>query len=145
MGVASRSDPTRRNVMGYSYLSQRLAQGSAPPISVEIPFDTIVLAAIEYQPEIPGYEVIHVPLDDGPPPTREEKALIRDTAYEVARQIRSGQRVLVTCWQGRNRSGVIAGLALVELGVPGPRAARRIQRIRNGLTNPHFLKMVIRS
>jgi protein-tyrosine phosphatase len=133
--------------MGYSYLTSNkmLAQGSAPPVDVRLPFDVIVLAAKEFQPEIPGYEVIRVPLDDGPRPTREEQTRIRDTAYEVARLVRDGRRVLVTCWQGRNRSGVIAGLALVELGVPGPRAARRIRRIRNGLTNPHFLEMVIRS
>lgn len=133
---------------GYSYLmagSYLLAQGAAPPSSVQLPFDTIVLAAMEYQPDMPGYEVLRVPLDDGPPPTPEERTLIRATARDVARRVRAGRRVLVTCWQGRNRSGVIAGLALVELGLPGPRAARRIQRLRNGLTNPHFLDMVIGS
>lgn len=129
---------------GYSYLMPGglLAQGSAPPPGVRIPFDTIVLAAMEYQPDLPGYEVLHAPLDDGPPPSPRERALIRETAHRVARRVRVGKRVLVTCQQGRNRSGVISGLALVELGLPGDRAARRIRRIRNGLTNVYFLKMV---
>jgi protein-tyrosine phosphatase len=129
---------------GYSYLMPGglLAQGSAPPPGVRIPFDVIVLAAMEYQPDLPGYEVLHVPLDDGPPPSPRERAHIRENAKRIARRVRAGKRVLVTCWQGRNRSGVLAGLALVELGLPGNRAARRIQRIRNGLTNPHFLAMV---
>ena len=130
---------------GYSYLFRdQLAQGAAPPPGVELPFDVIVLAAMEYQPEMPGFDVIHAPLDDAKP-TPAERARIRAVAGEVAQQIRSGRRVLVTCRQGRNRSGVIAGLALVQLGIPSVEAAWRIRRIRNGLTNPHFFEMVVRS
>lgn len=137
----------KTKMSGYSHLLSggRLAQGSAPPPNVSLPFDVIVLAALEYQPEMPGYEVLRVPLDDGPPPSPQTRAEIRAAAGEVARRVRAGQRVLVTCWQGRNRSGVISGLALVDLGVPGTWAAHRIRRIRNGLTNPHFYEMVIRS
>jgi protein-tyrosine phosphatase len=132
---------------GYSYLlaSGQLAQGSAPPRGVRLPFDAIVLAAMEYQPDLPGHDVLRAPLDDGPPPTQGERALIRRSAHEVARRVRAGQRVLVTCWQGRNRSGVIAGLALVDLGLPGSQAAQRIRRTRNGLTNPYFFEMVARA
>jgi protein-tyrosine phosphatase len=133
---------------GYTYLleDKRLAQGSAPPAYTKLPFDVIVLAAKEYQPSLPEHEVWRVPLDDsGPPPTSNERWMIYNTASRVARRIRHGQRVLVTCHQGRNRSGVIAGLALVELGLPGDRAAGRIQRLRNGLANPYFLEMVIGS
>jgi len=129
---------------GYSYLMPGpwLAQGSAPPPGARIPFDVIVLAAEEYQPELPGYEVMHVPLDDGPPPSAQDRARIRTAAREIARKVRAGKRVLVTCWQGRNRSGVLAGLALVELGLPRDRAVRRIRAYRNGLTNPYFRAMV---
>lgn len=135
----------------YSFLLKdgSLAQGSAPPPGADLPFDTIVLSAIEYQIDpryFPDREVLHVPLTDhGPPPTDRERELIYENAQRIARRIRKGRRVLVTCRQGRNRSGVLAGLALVELGVPGPRAAELIQRIRNGLTNTHFLQMVIDS
>lgn len=133
---------------GYSYLlaSGLLAQGSKPPVGVPLPFDTIVLAAEEYQPHMPGaFEVLHVPLDDsGPPPTAHERRLIYENASRIARRVRAGRRVLVTCWQGRNRSGVLSGLALRELGVPGIEAARLIQRIRKGLTNRYFYEMVIR-
>jgi protein-tyrosine phosphatase len=130
--------------MGYTYLADRLAQGSAPPPNVPLPFDLVVLAAMEYQDaDIPGCEVLRVPLDDsGPPPTPIERTLIRHAAHEVARQLRAGKRVLVTCWQGRNRSGVISGLALVELGVPREEAIRRISEFRSGLTNLHFRAMV---
>jgi protein-tyrosine phosphatase len=128
----------------YSYLmpGALLAQGSAPPAGVSLPFDVIVLAAEEYQPDLPGYEVMHVPLDDGPPPDRVTRMRIRSAARKVADHVSLGHRVLVTCWQGRNRSGVIAGLALVELGLPRERAVRRIRVYRDGLTNPYFRAMV---
>jgi len=135
---------------GYSYLMPGpwLAQGSAPPPGTRVPFDVIVLAAMEYQRAelLPGYEVLLAPLDDsGPPPTPEEQAIIRKTAHAIARRVRAGKRVLVTCWQGKNRSGVLAGLALVELGLSPARAVRRIQRYRDGLTNPHFRAIVERA
>jgi protein-tyrosine phosphatase len=129
---------------GYSYLmpGRLLAQGSAPPPGAALPFDVVVLCAQEYQPDLPGYAVMRVPLDDGPPPTRAELASIRAAAREVAAKVRAGERVLVTCWQGRNRSGVVAGLALVDLGLPPERAIRRIQAYRDGLTNPYFRAVV---
>lgn len=129
---------------GYAYLmpGDQLAQGSAPPLEAQIPFDVIVLSAKEYQPNIPGYEVMHVPLDDGPLPDTKTREQIRTAAHQIAEHIRAGRRVLVTCWQGRNRSGVLAGLALVELGLPRYRAVRRIRNYRNGLTNEYFRAMV---
>jgi protein-tyrosine phosphatase len=120
-----------------------LAQGSAPPPNVRIPFDVIVLAAQEYQPELPGYTVLKLPLNDGPPPSAGELEQIRFGAKYIAAQVRRHKRVLVTCWQGRNRSGVLAGLAMRELGIPGAEAARRIRVFRNGLRNPHFHAMVV--
>jgi protein-tyrosine phosphatase len=126
-------------------LPGRLAQGSAPMPGVSLPFDVIVLSAMEHQPELRGYRVLHVPLDDGPPPDAPTRAYIRMAAREIARLVRSGRRVLVTCWQGRNRSGVLSGLALVELGVPPDHAIRRIARLRNGLTNPYYREMVARA
>jgi protein-tyrosine phosphatase len=134
--------------MSYTYLMPGpwLAQGSAPPPGVRgLPFDVIVLAAMEYQdPDLPGYHVIRVPLDDsGPPPSKLDRHLIRRTAREIADRVRHRERVLVTCMQGRNRSGVLVGLALRDLGLPGREAAQRIRMARNGLTNPHFHAMVV--
>ena len=129
----------------YHYLlpNRLLAQGSAPPPVPGIPFDVVVLAAQEYQPVLPiEYEVLHVPLDDGPPPDKTTRMRIWRAAREIADRVRAGQRVLVTCWQGRNRSGVLAGLAMVDLGVPPLHAVHRIRHLRNGLTNLHFRNMV---
>jgi hypothetical protein len=131
--------------MSYSYLIPNwLAQGSAPLPGMELPFDVIVFAAMEYQPVMRGYTMVRVLLDDsGPPPSTQDRARIRVVAREIAEHVRARRRVLVTCMAGRNRSGVLVGLALRHLGVPGAEAARRIQAARNGLTNPHFHAMVV--
>lgn len=137
--------------MGFTHLLEdgRLAQGSAPPPSARMPFDVVVLAAVEYQPVMTGYEVLRVPLEDrfppGPPPDAYTRTLVAETAARIARRVRSGRRVLVTCYAGRNRSGLIAGLALTQLGVPGLQAATLIRLLRDGLHNPYFLRMVVRS
>jgi protein-tyrosine phosphatase len=124
-----------------------LAQGSAPPVGSYLPFDVIVLSAREYQPNLLGYIVMHVPLSDRPnepPPDPPTRTRIRRAAHAIVSHMRNQRRVLVTCWEGRNRSGVLAGLAMRELGVPGIEAAQLIRRLRDGLTNPHFYKMVAR-
>lgn len=133
------------NGSDYHYLLSggRLAQGSAPPSVPGMPFEVIVLSAMEYQPAMPpGYVVLRVPLDDGPPPDHVTRMRIRRAAREIADHVRLGQRVLVTCWQGRNRSGVLAGLAMVDLGVPPRVAVDRIRTLRDGLMNEHFRAMV---
>jgi protein-tyrosine phosphatase len=123
-----------------------LAQGSAPPVGSYLPFDVIVLSAREYQPNLLGYYVMHVPLRDSePPPSARDRLRIQVAAHEIANHMRNGLRVLVTCWQGRNRSGVLAGLALRELGTSGIEAAKMIRELRDGLTNPHFYRMVVAS
>src|SRR5208282_5627761 len=60
--------PDLRAMTNYAYLlpGGRLAQGSAPPLDLRAPFDVVVLAAKEYQPNLPGYEVMRVPLDTWP-------------------------------------------------------------------------------
>ena len=83
-----------------------------------------------------------MPLDDGPPPDKTTRMRIRRAAREIADRVRAGQRVLVTCWQGRNRSSVLAGLAMVDLGVPPRVAVDRIRTLRDGLMNEHFRAMV---
>lgn len=128
----------------------RLAQGGAPPPGAWLPFDIVVLAARGYQPALPGYSVVRIPLDDHNPdgtyarPDPLTRARIRQRAREIADRVRRRQRVLVTCHAGRNRSGVLAGIALVELGVAPARVVNIIRELRDGLTNPHLRAMVER-
>ena len=51
---------------------------------------------------------------------------------DLARLVRSGQPVLSHCGAGFNRSALVAGLILVELGWSGDAALRRLRERRPG-------------
>jgi protein-tyrosine phosphatase len=123
--------------------------GSAPDAGAAKPlklagFGSLVLCADEYQPassEFPGLAVIHAPLDDsGPPISQIEERIAGSAAGIVAQLINRGDRVVVTCWQGRNRSGLVCALALMILEGLTPQAA--IDAVRaarpDALTNDSF-------
>ena len=72
---------------------------------------------------------------------------LRDLAAEVAAAARSADgepdRVYVMCHHGLNRSGLVAGLILRELGVSGDEAVRRVMAARPGaLANGAFREIV---
>jgi len=55
--------------------------------------------------------------------------------------VREGHRVLSHCGMGYNRSALVAGLILAELGVPGPEAVARLRERRPGaLFNERFAR-----
>ena len=81
---------------------------------------------------------IYFPIDDDnetePPLVR-----LRAIARLGASLIGSGHRVLSHCGMGFNRSAFVAGLILVELGLPGPVAVDRLRQRRPGaLFNDKF-------
>ena len=56
-----------------------------------------------------------------------------------ARLVRHGQKVLAHCSMGFNRSALVAGLILTELGYEGPAAVERLRSRRPGaLYNDRF-------
>ena len=56
-----------------------------------------------------------------------------------ARLIRSGQKVLAHCSMGYNRSALVAGIILTELGLDGAAAVQRLRARRPGaLYNERF-------
>lgn len=129
-------------------IAPRLYQGSVPLPGrfrdvARCGFNMLVLAAKEFQPPMsvfPGVRVYHVPLDDAEPTSRELDMALR-AAGEVARAVRIGQNVLVTCMMGRNRSGLVVALAMHMLtGRSGISIVRHIQyRRTNALSNPYFV------
>lgn len=111
--------------------------------------DFLVLAAVEWQPQVPhGLDGLRVPLEDVIPPSSSVAALIRagaeDAARCVARKVQRGRRVLVTCAMGLNRSGLVTGLALRRLGIGGDEAVELVRRARGprALSNRAFAAMV---
>ncbi len=125
----------------------RLAQGGKPPTGSHVKragFDMLILCAEEYQPPaamFSGIEVVHAPNDDPDrQPTRAELAIASAAAGRAARWVLRGKSVLVTCQQGRNRSGLVSALALHYMtGMDGEMAALCVRaRRKNALTNKWF-------
>lgn len=138
--------------LGYVRLSTQLAIGSAPPVGARFPFDLVVLCAKEYQPRSAtlGVPVLHVPLDDRLEGlTAAELALADNAAHMAVDAILRGRRVLVTCSQGRNRSGWVAARTLQLLGMPMSltiaRVKRKVWEARRveALANPGFVRQLL--
>ena len=134
-----------------THLTESLWIGSKPKtgrVVADSGFDLLVLCAEEYQPParaFPGVEVIHAPFDDndqyGPLPN--EKKIAKHAASQVASSLRDGRNVLVTCYAGRNRSGLVCGLALVENGLDPIQTLQLIWARRDfALTNQRFVDLV---
>lgn len=131
-------------------VAPRLYVGSKPPPARHEGVDVIVLAAKEYQPPahlFPGTEVIHASLDDVPgrPMTADEIAVAIRAAERVARRLREGRSVLVTCAMGLNRSGLVAALAMHDVhGMGADEIVARLRRARGvwALSNPNFEKLL---
>jgi hypothetical protein len=131
-------------------IAPHLYQGSVPPSGralADARFTMLVLAACEHQPRstnFPGLRsVVHAPIDDAIP-SPDEIATVVNAAKLVAEEIKRGGKVLVTCMQGRNRSGLISALAIRSLyGFSGKQVLLQVQTMRqNALTNPSFQQLL---
>lgn len=108
-------------------------------------FDFLALTASEYQPSghhFPGVVVCYAPFDDDPAGLdgRQVKVAL-DAATKTVQAHQAGRRCLVTCWAGRNRSGLVTALALARLSGLAPSDAGDVVRDRRGpgsLVNPSF-------
>lgn len=123
--------------------------GSFPPAGrgLAAKFDILVLAAVELQPSVdmfPGIKVLRCPIDDRDPPRKGDIEQARECARDVTWWVRNGYRVLVTCAQGRNRSGLIVGLTLRQLIGSGGRRVLALVRHRrkDALTNKAYAREV---
>jgi len=134
--------------MSQSEVAPGLFVGSKPSAGRHACVDVIVLAAMEYQPSgetFPGAEVLHAPLDDAPLMREDEIAIAVRVAQRVARRLRAGRRVLVTCAMGLNRSSLIAAIAMSEIyGMSADEIITRIRHARGAwaLSNPNFERLL---
>ncbi len=133
-----------------THIAPRLWQGGFPLVPMTVAasgFDMIVLCAEELQPDkVPcnfsGCVVVCAPLDDTDEPDKVPGIVeaAANAANVVVDALGRGQRVLVTCAKGRNRSGLVVALVLVaHLRISGREARERVQTLRpNALTNGAF-------
>ena len=131
-----------------------LYQGGKPPGPASLlraGFPRLVLCAREIQPageELRPLRYLRVPLQDDPTTPLSDRDWRRamGAACSVARYVAAGERVLVTCAQGRNRSGLVTAIALhVLTRWPPDECIAFIRRRRpNACTNPQFNRALLR-
>jgi len=103
-----------------SEIIPNLWQGSYPPFGSRLNregFKLLVLCANEFQFETSLFDwcsVVHAPNEDSPnhPLTREQLVIAVSAARKVADAVNKGQKTLVTCAAGLNRSGLVTGISL---------------------------------
>ena len=155
--------PRRTQVEG-SLIAPGLYQGQAPPCGPTLRqagIDTLVLCAEEWQPPYnidpvcaavlgyhpalpayPGVQLVYAPADDDfdKPPSPAVLELAGKAAAAAAFRILQGGKVMVSCWAGKNRSGLVTCLTLQGLtGIGGPGILQHMAKARpQALTNPQF-------
>lgn len=135
--------------MDASNITTRLWVGAAPPFDRDLPaFDVVVLCARELQPERMSFtrKVVRVPLPDSALTTEELNRAILGGKV-VAKALRGGQRVLVTCRAGLNRSALVASFGLgmaTTLSSDQIVELMRARRSPHALHNPHFVEYIKR-
>lgn len=132
----------------YSWIINNLAQGSFPGTAKTAfdNFDVIVLCAEEHQPKwkVPnGKYLFKMPLDDDcyQQVPLEVGRIVCEVAHAAGSYHVAGMRVLTSCHQGRNRSGITTALILMMFyGMDAKRAIDLIRSQRNDdcIGNPMF-------
>lgn len=95
----------------------------------------------EYRPGWPPFTEVRWEIEDGPLPDLRD---LDDVVSRVCTAVSAGQRVLVHCQAGLNRSGLVTAMAVHRLtGRGGPALVGFIRRKRPGsLSNRRFAKFV---
>ncbi len=131
-------------------VASKLYIGGAPavgPALANAGFAAVVLCAAEYQPrsyELPGVIVLHAGIDDALKPTQEDMDIALAASHQAAELVADKQRTLVSCWMGKNRSGLVTALTLHWLyGLSGRDCIAAVRHARPGaLSNPAFVALV---
>lgn len=104
------------------------------------PYDLHVQMCKEYEAVSapPAWRHVYLPMGDD---ATVRHGLIDLAVVEVVAAIGRGERVVVTCYTGQNRSGVVVALAYCQLtGVTGREAIDHLRAVRssNVLCNPAY-------
>lgn len=133
-----------------SNIARRLWIGSSPPFDRPLPgFDILVLCAREHQPDHVGFRgtLLRCPLPDDQLTAREISGALVIARVLADRLVCSSARILVTCADGRNRSALVAGLAVgMATTMPPDSIVSLIRRSRSqeSLNNQHFVEVIER-
>lgn len=122
--------------------------GKVDPTAPLTKVNVLVLCAKEIQPTDLAFqgEVLRCPIPDGNLTLPELQRAVA-TSSHVANELAAGKTVLVTCAQGRNRSALVASMALgkiTRLSADDLIRLMRERRSRYCLSNPHFRQILQR-
>lgn len=131
-----------------NHMFGELYQGPKPPQGLvlrDAGFHVLILAAADYQPPADRFPTLRVISaagddDDNEPIPAHQLENYWNGAKAAAAALHAGQRVLVTCYAGLNRSGIVSALTLhLMTGWAGKRCAEAIRLRRKGaLFNKQF-------
>jgi len=133
-----------------SNIAAKLWVGAKPSQWIDLPkVDMLVLCAAEYQPSLMAFhgDVIRCPLRDAELDSTELRRAIM-AGQAVGKALARKRRVLVTCQLGRNRSALVAGLALGQISrMSGDQIvelirARRVTGTGPVLSNASFVEIL---
>lgn len=109
-------------------------------------FDLLVLCAEEYQPPawaFHGVDVHHAPFDDKEGLSTAEEMIVNRAVGRVVEALKRSERVIVTCFAGKNRSALVCGKALRALGWDPVKVLMLIWDKRDGsLSNEFFVDLI---
>jgi len=107
--------------------------------------DVILCCANEVQPSAtdrfpPGVTVLGFPFDDTSKPSMGDISTALEAAQAAYDSLKANKRVLITCFAGRNRSGLVSALIVrAALRMTGDEAVDYVKARRpNALTNESF-------
>ncbi|CAM5274109.1 protein phosphatase [Streptomyces spiroverticillatus] len=105
--------------------------GTVHPVVADGRFDVVVSLFVrpDHGPP-PGVDHRVAEIPDGPL-TAEQLVTVRKLAQGAAQDVAEGRRVLVRCYAGFNRSGLVVGQTLVDLGHSPAEAVDLIRRRRS--------------
>lgn len=79
-----------------------------------------------------GMSWTHLPIRDVDVPSDPFDAVWPEVRVDLMRRLAAGERVLLHCRGGLGRTGLVAGLLLIEHGVDPESAIRRVRKARPG-------------
>ena len=98
-------------------------------------FHLLKVEDLERQVHDTGMKWFHLPIKDVSVPDQRFVDAWKTTGTEIHRRLDAGERILVHCRGGLGRTGLIAGLILVERGMQPKEAIRQIRAVR-----PHAIE-----
>jgi hypothetical protein len=130
----------------YSEVIPGLFQASAahPPAEMLSMFDFLVdVGGCDRWIGDPDPRYSFHPLDDVP--FIADAEMIHTVGEGIAALVREGKQVAVNCLSGVNRSGLLIGRALVELGYTPEEAVEAVRNARGpmALSNQHFVRFLL--